>query len=91
MSATLAGLPTTLDHEWGGVTWQATPTAALIAAAYHVNGNNGAGNATDLFDRRFVQSVEAHAARHASRNGAEQQDGELRPEREQRRHDCVDR
>ena len=38
--------PTTLDHEWGGVTWQATPAAALIAAVYHVNGNNGAGNAT---------------------------------------------
>ncbi|RZF28926.1 porin [Paraburkholderia sp. UYCP14C] len=40
------GQPTTLDHEWGGVTWQATPAAALIAAVYHVNGNNGAGNAT---------------------------------------------
>ncbi|KMZ13325.1 Outer membrane protein (porin) [Candidatus Burkholderia humilis] len=38
--------PTTLDHEWGGVTWQATPAAALIVAVYHVNGNNGAGNAT---------------------------------------------
>jgi predicted porin len=32
--------------EWGGVTWQATPAAALIAAAYHVNANNGGGNAT---------------------------------------------
>jgi predicted porin len=42
----LPGQPTTLDHEWGGVTWQATPAAALIAAVYHVNGNNGAGNAT---------------------------------------------
>jgi predicted porin len=40
------GTPTTLDHEWGGVTWQATPAAAAIAAVYHVNGNNGAGNAT---------------------------------------------
>ena len=40
------GTPTTLDHEWGGVTWQATPAAALIAAVYHVNGNNGGGNAT---------------------------------------------
>jgi len=27
------------------VTWQATPAAALIAAVYHVNANNGAGNA----------------------------------------------
>lgn len=42
----LPGQPTTLDHEWGGVTWQATPAAALIAAVYHVNGNNGSGNAT---------------------------------------------
>ncbi|RKP44966.1 porin [Trinickia fusca] len=40
------GTPTTLDHEWGGVTWQATPALAAIAAVYHVNGNNGAGNAT---------------------------------------------
>jgi len=41
-----SGTPTTLDHEWGGVTWQATPAAALIAAVYHVNANNGGGNAT---------------------------------------------
>ncbi|MEX3957017.1 porin [Trinickia sp. EG282A] len=40
------GLPTSLDHEWGGVTWNITPAAAAIAAVYHVNGNNGAGNAT---------------------------------------------
>lgn len=37
--------PTTADLEWGGVTWQATPAAALIAAVYHVNANNGGGNA----------------------------------------------
>ncbi|MFX1671762.1 porin [Paraburkholderia sp. A2WS-5] len=43
---TMPGQPTTLDHEWGGVTWQATPAAALIAAVYHVNANNGGGNAT---------------------------------------------
>lgn len=30
---------------WGGVTWQATPDAALIAAVYHVNANHGGGNA----------------------------------------------
>jgi len=46
MTGQLVGEPTSLDHEWGGVTWQATPAAALIAAIYHVNGNNGAGNAT---------------------------------------------
>ena len=46
-AATAAGTsPTSLDHEWGGVTWQATPAAALIAAVYHVNANKGAGNAT---------------------------------------------
>lgn len=38
--------PTTLDHQWGGVTWNPTPATALMAAIYHVNGNNGAGNAT---------------------------------------------
>ncbi len=45
-SGVALGTPTSLDHEWGGVTWQATPAAAAIAAVYHVNGNNGAGNAT---------------------------------------------
>ncbi|HEV3424837.1 MAG TPA: porin [Paraburkholderia sp.] len=39
------GTPTTTSQEWGGVTWQATPAAALIAAVYHVNANNGGGNA----------------------------------------------
>ncbi|WP_429355241.1 porin [Paraburkholderia sp. 32] len=37
---------TTTQQEWGGVTWQATPAAALIAAVYHVNANNSGGNAT---------------------------------------------
>ncbi|SPB16029.1 exported outer membrane porin [Caballeronia novacaledonica] len=46
MTGQLPGQPTTLDHEWGGVTWQMTPAAALIGAVYHVNGNNGSGNAT---------------------------------------------
>ncbi len=41
-----ASAPTSLDHEWGGITWQATPAAAAIAAVYHVNANNGFGNAT---------------------------------------------
>ncbi|AFT85020.1 OmpC family outer membrane porin [Paraburkholderia phenoliruptrix BR3459a] len=46
-AASAAGTsPTSLDHEWGGVTWQATPAAALIAAVYHVNANKGGGNAT---------------------------------------------
>jgi hypothetical protein len=46
MNPGIIGQPTTLDHEWGGVTWQMTPAAALIAAIYHVNANNGGGNAT---------------------------------------------
>ncbi|WP_296658006.1 porin [Paraburkholderia sp.] len=46
MTGQLPGQPTTANHEWGGVTWQATPAAALIAAVYHVNANNGGGNAT---------------------------------------------
>jgi predicted porin len=46
ITASLPGTPTTLDHEWGGITWQASPAAAAIAAVYHVNGNNGSGNAT---------------------------------------------
>ncbi|HTH61994.1 MAG TPA: porin [Paraburkholderia sp.] len=46
MTGQLVGEPTSLDHFWGGVTYQVTPAAAAIAAVYHVNGNNGAGNAT---------------------------------------------
>jgi len=45
-SGALSGGITTTSQEWGGVTWQATPAAALIAAVYHVNANNGGGNAT---------------------------------------------
>jgi predicted porin len=41
-----AGAPSVTQTEWAGVTWQATQNAALIAAAYHVNADNGAGNAT---------------------------------------------
>ncbi|KER69963.1 porin [Burkholderia cepacia] len=40
------GTATTTDHEWGGITWQATPYTSLTGAVYHINGNNGAGNAT---------------------------------------------
>jgi predicted porin len=40
------GVATTANQEYGGVTWHATPAAQLIAAVYHVNANNGAGNAT---------------------------------------------
>jgi predicted porin len=40
------GTPTTTDQEWAGLTWQATPAASLIGAVYHVNANNGGGNAT---------------------------------------------
>jgi predicted porin len=32
--------------EWAGVTYQATPAAAVIAAVYHVNANHGGGSAT---------------------------------------------
>jgi predicted porin len=37
---------TATQHVWGGVTWQASPAASLTAAVYHVNANNGGGNAT---------------------------------------------
>lgn len=68
----LPGTPTTLDHEWGGVTWQATPAAALIAAVYHVNGNNGAGNATIYtiggsynLSKRTLLDIQAATARNS--------------------------
>jgi predicted porin len=41
-----ATLPTAVDHEWGGVSWQVNPATALTAAVYHANANNGNGNAT---------------------------------------------
>jgi predicted porin len=37
---------TTLGQAWGGVTWQATASASLIGAVYHVNANSTGGNAT---------------------------------------------
>jgi predicted porin len=40
------GIPTSVDHEWFGAAWQATPAAALTAAVFHANANNGNGNAT---------------------------------------------
>ncbi|CAB3809945.1 hypothetical protein LMG28688_07097 [Paraburkholderia caffeinitolerans] len=46
MTGLAIGQPSTLDQEWGGVTWQATSAAALIGAVYHVNANNGGGNST---------------------------------------------
>ncbi len=36
---------TSTQQIWGGLTWRATPAAALIAAVYHVNANHGGGNA----------------------------------------------
>jgi predicted porin len=41
-----AETPSSTRQEWGGVNWQVTPVADLIAAVYHMNANNGAGNAT---------------------------------------------
>ncbi|MGF6935525.1 putative porin [Paraburkholderia sp. UCT70] len=40
------GAPTFTQHGWAGATWHITPAAALIAVAYHINANQGAGNAT---------------------------------------------
>jgi predicted porin len=39
-------LPTTVDHEWIGATWQTTPALAITGAVYHANANKGNGNAT---------------------------------------------
>jgi predicted porin len=39
-------LPTTVNHEWLGAIWQATPALAVSGAVYHANANRGNGNAT---------------------------------------------
>ncbi|SAK64338.1 porin [Caballeronia ptereochthonis] len=39
-------LPTTVNHEWIGATWQTTPALAITGAVYHANANKGNGNAT---------------------------------------------
>ena len=39
-------LPTVVDHEWAGATWQVSSFTALTAAVYHANANKGNGNAT---------------------------------------------
>jgi predicted porin len=38
--------PTSVDHEWLGVAWQATAATALTGAVFHANANNGNGNGT---------------------------------------------
>jgi len=40
-----ASLPTAVNHEWFGASWQITPVTVLTAAYYHANANNGNGNA----------------------------------------------
>jgi predicted porin len=45
LNGVASGIPTTATQEYGGVNWHVTP-AQLIAAVYHVNANNGAGNAS---------------------------------------------
>jgi len=69
-----AGLATTATQIYGGVTWHATAAAQLIAAAYHVNANNGAGNATMYtiggsynLSKRTVLDIQAATVRN-SRN-----------------------
>jgi len=42
----LASAPSTTNLEWGGVTYTVNPAAAVTAAVYHVNANNGGGAAT---------------------------------------------
>lgn len=39
-------LPTAVDHEWAGATWQVNPAATLTGAVYHANANHGNGNGT---------------------------------------------
>ncbi|SPB18193.1 exported outer membrane porin [Caballeronia novacaledonica] len=45
ISALGAGLPTTTDHMWAGVNWQATDAFSVTGAVYHINANNDGGNA----------------------------------------------
>jgi predicted porin len=55
-------LPTAVDHEWVGATWQASVATSLTGAVYHANANKGNGNATlytlagtyDLSKRTFL-------------------------------------
>jgi len=44
--AAVAGAPTQADHEWLGLTYQANPFVAVTVGGFHINANNGAGNAT---------------------------------------------
>ncbi len=41
-----ASLPTAVNHEWIGATWQTSPALAITGAVYHANANHGNGNAT---------------------------------------------
>jgi predicted porin len=70
---------TTTQQVWGGVTWQATPAAAITGAVYQRR-----RQCDDLHDRRLVQPVEAHAARHPDRRRPQQQDRPVLDRRRQR-------
>jgi predicted porin len=39
-------LPTAVNHEWIGVTWQTTAALGITGAVYHANANHGNGNGT---------------------------------------------
>jgi predicted porin len=45
-AAGTAAAPTNTNLEWGGVTYTVNPAAAVTAAVYHVNANDGGGAAT---------------------------------------------
>lgn len=46
LPAGVTGVPTAVDHEWIGLSYQATPFTAITTGVYHANANNGNGNAT---------------------------------------------
>jgi predicted porin len=71
-----ASLPTAVNHEWLGASWQVSPGSALTAAVYHANANNGNGNATlytlggtyNLSKRTFLYAEAAYVHNSSTSN-----------------------
>ena len=72
----LTTAPSTTNLEWAGITYTVNPAAAVTAAAYHVNANNGGGSATLYtlagtynLSKRTLLALEVASVRNSNNGG----------------------
>ena len=76
LPAGITGAPTTVNHEWAGLSYTASPFVTVTGAIYHANANNGNGNATmytlagayNLSKRTFLYTELAYVTNSATSN-----------------------